>query len=65
MTTALWTPVITGVGGVTMTLTGTDKDGNAISRTVVTAPDGSYSFDLLPEGSYTITRDNPSEPKLY
>ena len=52
----------TGVGGVTITLTGTDKDGNAVSRTVVTAPDGSYSFDLLPEGNYTITRGNPSEP---
>ena len=52
----------TGVGGVTMTLTGTDLDGNAVTRTATTNADGTYTFPLLPEGTYTISRGTPGEP---
>ncbi|WP_333815249.1 DUF7507 domain-containing protein [Tabrizicola sp.] len=54
----------TFVGGVTMTLSGTALDGTSVSQTVTTAPDGSYLFPLLPEGSYTITRGAVDEPRL-
>ena len=43
-----------GLGGVTVTLTGTDVAGNPITQTVVTGPDGSYLFNV-PPGSYTVT----------
>jgi large repetitive protein len=50
------------IAGVTITLTGTDINGNAVSRTTVTGADGSYRFDGLalpgPNG-YTITQTQP------
>ncbi|WOK38119.1 SdrD B-like domain-containing protein [Sphingomonas sp. C3-2] len=49
-------PAITGV---TVTLTGTDARGNAVTQTVTSGPDGSYSFTDLPGGSYTITETQP------
>ncbi len=55
------TPGDTGVGGITMTLAGTSFDGAAVSRTVTTNPDGTYSFDFLPQGTYTVTRGTPGE----
>jgi large repetitive protein len=45
-----------GLAGVTLTLTGTDVNGNTINRTVTTGADGSYSFVGLPEGTYTINQ---------
>ena len=48
-----------GIGGVTLTLTGTDAAGNPVNVPVVTAADGSYSFPNLPSpngAGYSITR---------
>ncbi|MEI2806544.1 SdrD B-like domain-containing protein [Albidovulum sp.] len=45
-----------GLGGIVMTLTGTAVDGTAVSQTATTQPDGSYRFDFVPQGSYTVTR---------
>jgi uncharacterized repeat protein (TIGR01451 family)/fimbrial isopeptide formation D2 family protein len=55
------TPGDTGIGGVTVTLTGTAFDGAPVSRTVTTAPDGTFTFDGLPQGDYTVTRGAPGE----
>ena len=50
-----------GIGGVTLTLTGTDANNAAVNRTVETAPDGSYKFDnLLPGTNYVITETHPA-----
>ncbi len=54
----------TGIGGVTLTLSGTAFDGSAVTATATTAADGSYIFPLLPQGSYTITRGTVTEPYL-
>lgn len=56
-------PAEMGIPGVTITLTGTDAQGHAVSRTFQTtaAPDaaghgaGYYHFDALAPGTYTIT----------
>src|SRR5262249_50871389 len=50
------------IPGVTVTLTGTDDRGNAVSLTTTTQPDGSYTFtNLRPSGEsgYTITETQP------
>jgi len=47
-----------GIGGQTLNLTGTDLNGNPVSRSMTTAADGSYSFAGLPEGTYTVTQPN-------
>ena len=48
-----------GIEGVTLTLTGTDTAGNAISRTTVTDADGNYTFDNLPAGTYQVAETQP------
>ena len=48
-----------GVPGVEITLSGDSDDGDAISLTVLTADDGSYSFDAVPPGTYTLTQTQP------
>lgn len=42
-----------GIGGVTITLTG------PVTVSVTTNPDGSYSFEGLPPGTYTVTETQP------
>ena len=49
-----------GIGGVDVTLSGTDDLGAITSVTVSTNPDGSYSFDGLRPGEYTITQTQPT-----
>ena len=54
-------PSDNGLGGQTILLTGVDINGNALSLTTVTGPDGRYSFAGVPEGSsYTLTQ--PAQP---
>ena len=45
----------TGISGVTITLS-----GNGLSRTVVTSSDGSFSFNQVPFGTYTVTETVPA-----
>jgi uncharacterized repeat protein (TIGR01451 family)/fimbrial isopeptide formation D2 family protein len=52
----------TGIGGVLLTLTGTDVAGNTITRLIGTNPDGSYSFTGLLAGTYTISETQPPGP---
>lgn len=57
-----------GLGGVEVTITGIDSNGDMVSRTVETNPDGSYSFGgLLPSGpdGYTVTVDESTVPPQY
>jgi uncharacterized repeat protein (TIGR01451 family) len=50
----------TGLGGVTLVLTGTDDLGQPVNITVLTGTDGSYSFNNLRPGNYVITQ--PTQP---
>ena len=49
-----------GIGGVTLTLTGMDANGNPVSRTTATAADGTYSFSNLTTGIYAVTEIPPA-----
>jgi hypothetical protein len=49
-----------GIGGVTITLTGTDNQGNAINLTTVTDSNGFYFFSGLNPGTYSVTKTPPS-----
>ncbi|MFA5580953.1 MAG: SdrD B-like domain-containing protein, partial [Paracoccaceae bacterium] len=49
-----------GLDSITLTLNGTDLHRVAFTRTTQTAADGNYTFGLLPEGDYTITRTGPT-----
>ncbi|WP_254512907.1 Ig-like domain-containing protein [Anatilimnocola floriformis] len=49
-----------GLAGVTITLTGTDVNSAAVSRTVTTGTDGSYLFDALLPGTYKIKETQPA-----
>lgn len=48
-----------GIAGASLTLTGTDDRG-AVSRTLTTGADGSYNFDNLRPGTYTIKETQPT-----
>lgn len=47
-----------GIGGQTVTLAGTDDNGNPVTRTMTTNPDGTYSFTGLPPGTYQVVQPN-------
>ena len=49
-----------GIPGVQITLAGTDTAGNAVSLTVLTQGDGSYLFEGLVSGTYTLTERQPT-----
>ncbi|MFM9926103.1 SdrD B-like domain-containing protein [Variovorax sp. H27-G14] len=50
-----------GIAGVTVTLTGTDMFGTAVSRTTTTATGtGNYAFANLTPGSYTLSETQPA-----
>ena len=53
-------PGDTGLAGVALLITGTDDTGAAVSRSTVTAADGSYAVADLRLGTYTITQ--PTQP---
>lgn len=53
-------PTETRVPGVTVTLTGTDNLGNAVTRTATTDELGNYEFTGLRPGSYTLTQTQPA-----
>ncbi|MCK7513741.1 MAG: SpaA isopeptide-forming pilin-related protein [Desulfobacterales bacterium] len=49
-----------GISGQIVNLTGTDINGNAVSAATTTAANGTYSFTVLPAGSYTVAQ--PAQP---
>jgi uncharacterized surface anchored protein len=49
----------TPIGGVIVTLKGTDDKGNAVDTFTTTAPDGTYSFNNLRPGTYSLTETQP------
>ena len=50
----------TGIGGATVTLTGTNDLGVAVSITTTTLADGSYKFADLRPGNYTVSETQPA-----
>ncbi|OZA13666.1 MAG: hypothetical protein B7Y02_05680, partial [Rhodobacterales bacterium 17-64-5] len=54
----------TGIANITMTLTGTAFDGTPVSVTAVTDANGTYTFQFLPEGTYSIAQGTISETYL-
>jgi VCBS repeat-containing protein len=48
------------ISGVTITLTGTDFNSAAVNQTLKTGADGSYKFDGLAPGNYTISQTQPA-----
>jgi uncharacterized repeat protein (TIGR01451 family) len=49
------------IGGVTVTLTGTDVRGRTVTQTATTAADGSYRFTHVVAGTYTVTETQPAD----
>ncbi|MEO1259124.1 MAG: SdrD B-like domain-containing protein [Bacteroidota bacterium] len=49
-----------GIGGINVTLSGTDDDGNPVNMTQETQPNGFYLFEDLRPGDYTVTFDLPN-----
>ena len=52
------TPADVGIEGVTITLSGTDDLGNPVSLSTTTAADGSFVFEDLRPGTYTLVEPN-------
>ena len=49
-----------GIPGATVSLTGTDDRGQAVTATTTTAADGSYKFADLRPGNYTVSETQPA-----
>ncbi|HWM69579.1 MAG TPA: SdrD B-like domain-containing protein, partial [Steroidobacteraceae bacterium] len=49
-----------GISGVTVTLTGTDARGSAVSLTTTTSSTGAYSFSNVLPGTYQIAETQPT-----
>jgi hypothetical protein len=49
-----------GIGGVTITLSGTDDTGDDVTLTKTTAANGSYVFNNLRPGNYTLKETQPA-----
>ena len=49
-----------GIGSVTVTLTGTDDDGNSVDETAKTSADGAYAFGDLRPGHYQLNATTPT-----
>ena len=49
-----------GVGGITVTLTGTDVNGNTVNMTMQTQPNGYYLFEDLVAGDYMVEFEAPA-----
>ena len=49
-----------GLGGVIVRLTGKDSSGQAVALTRITSKDGSYNFNGLQPGTYSIKEVTPS-----
>jgi fimbrial isopeptide formation D2 family protein/uncharacterized repeat protein (TIGR01451 family) len=54
-----------GIAGVSVTLRGTDDLGQTVDRTATTAGDGTFAFDNLRPGSYTLTELQPAAPYYF
>ncbi len=50
-----------GIAGVRVDLTGLTNSGNSVNRTTTTGSDGSYRFEGLVPGTYTITETQPTD----
>jgi hypothetical protein len=59
---AVVTPVDPGLGGATVLLTGIDSNYSPVTLTTTTAADGSYSFQQLNAGNYTVATDRTTLP---
>ena len=53
-------PSEAGIASVTLTLTGTNDLGTPVSATTTTAADGTYSFNGMRPGTYTIAETQPA-----
>ena len=49
----------TGMAGVLVTLSGTDRHGKPVNVQFVTGPDGKYEFTNLEAGQYTVVETQP------
>ena len=54
-----------GIDGISVTLSGTDDLGAAVSKVLSTAGGGAYNFTNLRPGSYAVTFGNVSGPTTY
>jgi hypothetical protein len=48
------------ISNVAIVLAGTDTQGQSVNRSTRTGSDGSYRFDLVPTGTYTISQTQPA-----